>query len=681
MDKLYGYVGKIARINLTDSTVSVIPTTKYVPEYIGGRSVCNKIFWDEVKPGVKAFDPENKVIYMTGPTTATGIPTGGRTVFTTISPNSLPEQYAWSGIGGSFGAEIKFAGYDGFILEGKAPEPTYLYIEDNDITFLSARNLWGKLVHATQRRLEEIHGNDVKSIVIGPAGENLIRNASVTTSNDNVAAKAGLGAVFGSKNLKAITVRGTGTVVPADSKKVLELRMKMAHPSMLKRPVINETHHGLPGAENLVPGGWKRAQVACSYGCNQHCMCLMLDMKSAFTEEKVNHVEKCVSIFAFAFDQDVPYGGPGGPGGIFQTEQNHFPACKMIAREVDPPDTSDPYFKQEFTPGPGDILDFWKHDFDKGSVINDLCNEYGVDKWDVIIWLLPWLSMGKKEGVFDDIDFGKEIDVESEEFVRYLMDMIVYRKGYYGNLLAEGMARAIRVLGKEKFGDTIYHGRYSRQINKQLDLPISLETAWGHSVHWQGRGFEASIAKPAWVATNLHQMTATRDTQTIQHHHDKFENYLELKDDPCRSPLTAKAVVMGENKAELKDSVTCCDWQSPNLFWTDMEAQMFTAATGIPMTEEELNKAAERSRNLFRAIIIRNYDRTRELEVNAIFPIMQFPDPWGETVTWDEWNDLVDLYYALRGWDKETGWPTRETYENYGLNDVADVLETIGKLP
>ena len=119
-EKAYGYVGKIARINLTDKSVELIPTSKYVPKYIGGRSVCNKVFWDEVKPGIRAFDPESKLIYMTGPTTATGIPTGGRTVFTGISPNSWPEQYTWSGIGGWFGAELKFAGYDGFILEGKA---------------------------------------------------------------------------------------------------------------------------------------------------------------------------------------------------------------------------------------------------------------------------------------------------------------------------------------------------------------------------------------------------------------------------------------------------------------------------------------------------------------------------------------------------------------------------------
>ncbi|MEG3066911.1 MAG: aldehyde ferredoxin oxidoreductase N-terminal domain-containing protein [Syntrophaceticus schinkii] len=252
--KLYGYVGKIARINLTDKSVEIIPTSKYVPKYIGGRCICNKIFWDEVKPGVKAFDLENKLIYMTGPTTATGIPTGGRTVFTGIAANNLPEQYAWSGIGGWFGAELKFAGYDGFILEGRASELTYICIEDDKITFRSARNLWGKKVHDTQAKLEEWHGSKTKSMVIGPAGENLMRNASVTTSNDNVAAKAGFGAVFGSKNLKAITCKGTGVVIPYDIPKVLELRRKMGDPYMCPSPLVQESSHGMDG--NTMEVNW-----------------------------------------------------------------------------------------------------------------------------------------------------------------------------------------------------------------------------------------------------------------------------------------------------------------------------------------------------------------------------------------------------------------------------------------
>jgi aldehyde:ferredoxin oxidoreductase len=353
----------------------------------------------------------------------------------------------------------------------------------------------------------------------------------------------------------------------------------------------------------------------------------------------------------------------------------------MLSREKIELDGTDPHFDALFEKVPGDIVNYWKPDFDKGSVMMDLCNEYGIDKWDVIVWFFTWLSMAKKEGLLEELDFGMEVDVESEAFVRYFLDMITYRKGKYGPIFAEGMARAIRTLGKEKFGDTIYRGRFSQITGERLDIPVSLETAWGHSYHWQGRGFEGAIYKPCWLASSLELMTSTRDMQTVGHYHDKYENYLRIKDDPCHSPVLVDGVILTENKAEIKDSVTSCDWQSPDLFWCDMEAQMFTAATGIPMTETELNAAAERSKLLFRAILIRNFQRTRELEVGAIFPTMQYPDPWGETVSWEDWNDLVDLYYEKRGWDKITGWPTRETYEKVGLKDVADALAQIKKLP
>ena len=676
--KNYGYVGSIVRINLTDSTTEIVSTMKYVPKYIGGRAICNKIFWDEVKEPVEALSAENKIIFMTGPTTATGIPTGGRTVFTGISPNSFPEQYCWSGIGGWVGAELKFAGFDGFILEGKADKPTYLFIEDGNVQFLSADSLWGLKVHDSQRKLQEIHGKDVQSIVIGPAGENLMRNASITTSNDNVAAKGGFGAVFGYKNLKAISVRGTGEVVPADIKKLFELRAKIGDPQKKPNPVIHETEHGMDGNRIPVRQGWIRGQVACSHGCNQQCNRLMMGVKSAFSDEKVNLVEKCVGIFAYGFQEDCCW----LPVMTYETEQNYLLPCKLLSGKFPEPDPTDPYFEDLYKKVKGDIVNYWKPDFDKGSVMMDMCNEYGIDKWDVIVWYFTWLSAAKKEGLLDEMDFGMEVDVENEDFVKYFLDMITYRKGKYGPIFAEGMARAIRALGKENFGDTIYKGRFSQEIpGKQLDIPVSLETAWGHSFHWQGRGFEGTIDKPGWVATSLALMTTTRDVQTIAHHHDTYTNFLKIKDDPCRSPLTANAVIMNENKAQMKDSVTTCEFVSPNLFWTDMEAQMFTAATGIQTTEKELDEAAERCNLLFRAIIMRHSGRCREQEVNAIFPTMQYPDPLGQTVEWDEWNDLVDIYYEKRGWDKETGWPTRETWTKYGLDYIADEMNKLGMLP
>ncbi|MDR2611020.1 MAG: aldehyde ferredoxin oxidoreductase [Clostridiales Family XIII bacterium] len=675
----YGYIGKIARINLTDETVSVVDTFDYVPKYIGGRAVANRIFYDEVAPGVGAFDPENKVIYMTGPTTGTGIPTGGRSVFCSIAANNYPEQYAWSGIGGWIGAELKFAGWDGIIIEGKAKEPVYIFIEDDNIQFINAAPLWGMLVHRTQAAIREAHGDDVISCVIGPAGENLVRNASITTSSDNVAAKAGLGAVFGSKNLKAFAVRGTGVVVPADIEKLFYLRKHMGTPYMRPSPIIHEEEHGMDGNRIAVEGGWDRGQVACSHGCNQHCCRLMMNVPSAFPErETVNQVEKCVGIFAYGFQEDCSW----SPIMTWETKENSVLPCKMLSNEPPPINPDDPYLDVLFDRVSGDITNYWKPDFRKGSVMMHLCNEYGIDKWDVIIWYMTWIASCKAEGLLDDLGFAMEPDAESEEFVRYFLDMITYRKGRLGEIFAEGMARATRSLGHEKYGKTIYNGRYSQVIpGLRLDIPVSLESAWGMSYHWAGRGYEATIDKPGWLAVALELMTVTRDNQTVAHFHDTYDHLLAIGDDPCHSEVLIDSVIMNENKGEMKDSISTCEWQSPDLFWTSMEAEMYTAATGIEVTEEEINDAAERSKLLMRAITMRNFGRDREMEVNAVFPTLQYPDPRGETVTWDDWNDFVDLYYKKRGWDIATGWPTRETWERYGLKDVADDMAAIGKLP
>ena len=244
------------------------------------------------------------------------------------------------------------------------------------------------------------------------------------------------------------------------------------------------------------------------------------------------------------------------------------------------------------------------------------------------------------------------------------------------------MARAIRALGKEKYGDTIYTGCISRCVpGKQLDIPISLESAWGHCYHWAGRGFQAAIDQTAWLPIALELMTSTRDAQTVTHHKETWDYVLEVRDDPCHSPRVAASAVMNENKAEIKDSVTSCDWQSPNVYWTDMECEVYEAATGFHLTEEEMMAAGSRLKNLFRAILIRNYGRDRALEADQVQRMLQFPDPRGVTVSKEDWNSLVDLYYDARGWDRKTGWPTRETWEKWDLKDVADELEAIGKLP
>jgi aldehyde:ferredoxin oxidoreductase len=676
--KRYGYAGKIARINLTDQTVQVIPTANYLPEYVGGRCLANKIFYDEARPGVQAFDPDNLIIYMTGPNCGTGIPSGGRSVFTGISPNSYPEQYSWSGLGGFFATELKWAGWDGFILEGRAEEPCYLFIEDDSVQVLSARNLWGRYVHDSQLWLENVHGHLAKSLVIGPAGENLVRTSSITTSNDSAAAKAGFGAVWGSKNLKAITCIGHGCAEPADVEKVLALRQKMGTPDHRLKPVIPSYSYNDKGTRNYieVPEGFGLAFIACSFGCNQHCNQMFCDVNGAF-RERMNRVEKCVGRYAYAFYDDMFW----MPTMSYWTDKNHFPSCKMMGGDFPPPDMSDPDFAELYTIRPGDTYGHWQPNWHKGNVMMDLCNQYGLDKWDTVIWLFPWLAMGAKEGVFADIDFGMEIDLNNEDFIRHMLEIIVYRKGYYGNLLAEGMARAIRHLGKEKFGDTIYHGRYSHVAGKNLPIRISNESAWGHSYHWAGRGFQGANYKTQWLPIAVELMTSTRDAQTVTHHKDFLSWHKSVEADICTNPLTAQSIVMNENSAELKDTVMCCDFQTPDLYQPELESEMLTAATGDIWTKAMTDALAERSKLLFRAILMRHSGRCREQEVNAVYPSIEMPDAQGETVSLADFNKLVDIYYDARGWERRSGWPKRATWEKYGLGYVADDMAKAGQLP
>ena len=681
----FGYVGKIARINLSDGTVTDVNTYDYVPDFIGGRGICNKIFWDEVGPGVGAFDPENKLIFMTGATTATGIPTGGRSTMCGISPNNLPEQYCWSGIGGWFGTMLKFAGYDGFILEGKAPELTYVFINDGKITFHSAEKLRGELVHQTQKKLEDILGGDVNSIVIGPAGENLVRNASITTANDSVAAKAGFGAVFGAKNLKAISVRGTGKVTSASVEKILKLQKTLGKPLYRTNPIKHKDRFDpRPHINFTVPEGVTEGRVACSYGCNQHCNLILFDVKAGVggnESGRTNIVNKCVGIYAYQMMEDSGW----TPQMSFNTPENDYNGCRFISGDGFTLDADDPALDQGFMKRRyGDIVNYWDGDYDRGNVINDLCTQYGIDKWDVIVWYMSWLAMGKAEGVLDDIDFGlgMEIDPSSEEFMKRFLEMIVYRKGKYGEIFAEGMARAIRTLGMDKYGKTLYTGRTSARTGQRNIIPISLETAWGHCCHWAGRGFQGSNDIACWLPIAIELMTSTRDAQTNTHHHDTWDWFLDVRDDPYNNPRMAESIVYNENCAELKESLMSCEFQLPTVFDRGTtEAEMYEAATGLRMTPEEIYLAAERIKNLFRAILIRNHGRTRELEVGEVYPILTYPDADGKTAGWDDFNRLVDMYYDRRGWDKATGWPTRETYERLGLFQVAEEMESIGKLP
>jgi aldehyde:ferredoxin oxidoreductase len=212
---MHGYRGKILRVNLNDLSWKTEPLNhSEALKFIGGRGFGSKIMFDEVDPTVDAFDPANKVIIATGPMTGTPTPAGGRYMVVTKSP--LTGTIASSNSGGFWGAELKFAGYDAMIIEGKASKPVSIFIEDDKVEIRDASHLWGKTTIETTNILVKDAPEKAKVLCIGPAGENLSKIAAVMNDLNRAAGRSGVGAVVGSKNLKAIVVKGSTKPAVAD---------------------------------------------------------------------------------------------------------------------------------------------------------------------------------------------------------------------------------------------------------------------------------------------------------------------------------------------------------------------------------------------------------------------------------------------------------------------------------
>jgi aldehyde:ferredoxin oxidoreductase len=218
---MYGYQGKILRVDLSAGTYRVEDLDEALAtKFVGGRGLATKIYADEVSPAVDPLSADNKLLVATGPLTGAPVPTGGRYMVITKSP--LTGTIACSNSGGYWGAELKFAGYDIIIVEGKAAKPVYISIEDDKIEIRDASHVWGKVVSEATDALKADAPDKARVLMIGPAGEKLSNIAAVMNDYSRAAGRSGVGAVMGSKNLKAIVVRGTKKVGIANQEEMKE---------------------------------------------------------------------------------------------------------------------------------------------------------------------------------------------------------------------------------------------------------------------------------------------------------------------------------------------------------------------------------------------------------------------------------------------------------------------------
>ncbi len=238
---MYGWVGKTLRVNLNDRSAAVEDLCPELAEkYLGARGLGTKILYDELVPGVDPLGPDNKIIFATGPLTGTAATSAGR--YNVITKSPLTGFIAASNSGGYFPAEMKYAGFDAIIVEGAADEPVYIWVHDGKAEIRAAKHVWGKnTAQTTDILIGETHP-DAKVACIGPAGERLVLFSCVVNEKGRAAGRSGVGAVMGSKNLKAIVVRGTGDVKVADQAKFREAVLA-ALKKIKEAPV---TSQGLP---------------------------------------------------------------------------------------------------------------------------------------------------------------------------------------------------------------------------------------------------------------------------------------------------------------------------------------------------------------------------------------------------------------------------------------------------
>lgn len=206
-----GYTGTILRVNLQNKTIVKEPLNrKAAADFVGARGLGTKYFCDEVDPKVDALGPDNKLIFMTGPLTGTAASCSGR--YEVVAKAPLTGTIGAANSGGHFGPELKYAGYDGIIFEGVSDEPVYLYINDDKVELRDASHLWGRTVFEATDELNKTCGASFRVACIGPTGENLCLYAGVMNDKHRAAGRGGLGAVMGSKKLKAVVVKGTGSI-------------------------------------------------------------------------------------------------------------------------------------------------------------------------------------------------------------------------------------------------------------------------------------------------------------------------------------------------------------------------------------------------------------------------------------------------------------------------------------
>ena len=615
----YGWTGKLLRVDLTRREWSTEKTDELAERFIGGIGFGYKILWDEINPEVGAFDPENRLVIATGPLTGTLAPTSGRLEIVSKSPRSYPsETVTRSGLGGSWGPELKYAGYDALIIQGKSDSWINLSISDNSIEFRDADEYLGMDTYSTQQRLRKDLGRQTKILCIGPAGENLSRMAIILSDTSFAAGRSGFGAVMGSKKLKAIAVRGTNPLRIFDPSRLLEVTRK---------------------ARSLLENDPRREWTTRAH---------VLDYINRYRKKNIGCFGCPVQCFAHL---DVP--------GVGQS------ATHCV----------DYYYYDAATQYYGDTLE-------RDQAICEgyiLANRFGLDTYEFskMVDLLKDLYDNGLLKPDPDLPLEKH---GSREFITKLIELVAKREGI-GELFADGCARAADKIHGAWEHSAKYYPAYGSAEHGGVRSDLGVALQWvldsrdpiidqhnylrlSSSLREDPPPYTLSVEKADYLARKTYGSEVSVDRSTFEY-----------------KPQVA---IFEQNRSGVKDALVLCDWIFPlvnsyatadRVGDTALESKLLEAVTGYALTEEELDSIGERIWNLARAIMITE-GRTREDDTLHESFFVERDGQKG--ISKKDIEEAKTKYYRLRGWDEQTGHPTRERLEEIGLRDVAADLARQG---
>lgn len=605
MTALKGLAGKILRVNLNNGTIIKEPTPQEVfANYIGARGVGAYLLLKELRPATDPLGPENKLIFLTGPLEGTLAPGANKITVTFRSP--LTGTYSFSLCGGHLAPELKFAGYDGIIIEGRAPHPVYLWIDGDQAMLRDASHLWGKLTHATEDAIRsELKDQSVKVACIGPAGENLSRFACIQSDYHREFGRGGAGAVMGSKNLKAIAVRGTGGVEVADPEALASLAEKTYEILGSNLKARARRRYGTPemidGTNAL--GYWGTRNFSTGYFEEAE------KINAASMEENifVGHMScyACpIACGKVSYIKDGPYAGTRIEGPEFESTGLLGANCGVadLAALVKAVEICDVYGLDTMS---------------AGAVVSLAmeCYERGI------------LTLKDTDGI--DLRFG------NGEALVAILQKIAQREGL-GDLLAEGSRIAAEKLGVPGL---------AMQVKGQ-ELPT-----------YEPRGIKGMGLTYAISPRGAHHMIApTMGAEAAG-------------DGSQRLDYRGKAALVREMQLLMAvvDSLALCSSMRFALGLKE-QLELYRAVTGLALDEAAARLKAERIVNLERLFNLREgFDRKDDrLPPRMLKEPMPSGPSQGQVV---ELEPMLDEYYDLMGWDRQ-GRPTEEKLAQLGLEYV-----------